>query len=79
VLKSHKYFRNLFLNFLVKAINFRAYFRQKNFPDGICPKIYLGQDPDPEPDPDPDVFESGIRIRIRSKIVRIRNTGDNKP
>jgi hypothetical protein len=36
----------------------------------ICPKIYIGQDPDPEPDP--DVFES--RIRIRSEIVRIRNT-----
>jgi hypothetical protein len=31
------------------------------------PKIYLGQDPHP------DVFES--RMRIRSKIVRIRNTG----
>jgi hypothetical protein len=25
-------------------------------------------------DPDPEVFESRIRIRIRSKIVRIRNT-----
>jgi hypothetical protein len=44
------------------------------------PTIYLGQDPDPDPeldpdpdmDPDPDIFKS--RIRIRSKIVRIRNT-----
>jgi hypothetical protein len=35
-------------------------------------KIYLGQDPDPDLEPDPDVFKS--RIRIRSKIVRIRNT-----
>jgi hypothetical protein len=29
---------------------------------------------DPDPDPDPDVFKSWIRIRILSKIVRIRNT-----
>jgi hypothetical protein len=49
------------------TILFRAYFRQKNFAEEILPKINLGQDPDP------DVFES--RIRIRSKIVRIRKTG----
>jgi hypothetical protein len=45
-------------------ILFRAYFSQKKFPGETWSKIYLGQDP--------DVFES--RIRIRSKIVRIRNT-----
>jgi hypothetical protein len=44
----------------------RAYFRQK-FPE-TWPKICLGQDPDL------DVFE--IRIRIRSKNIRIRNTAN---
>jgi hypothetical protein len=48
-------------------ILFRAYFREKKILEKSWPKIYLGQDPDP------DVFES--RIRIRSKVVRIRNTG----
>jgi hypothetical protein len=36
----------------------------------IWPKIYLGQDPELEP----DVFKS--RIQIRSKIAKIRNTGN---
>jgi hypothetical protein len=39
----------------------------KKFPEENWPKIYL------TPDPEPDVFES--RIRIRSKIFRIHNTG----
>jgi hypothetical protein len=70
VCKRHKYFRNLcLLTFWFMTIPFRAYFCQKQFQKLFWPKIYLGQDPDT----DPDVFES--RIRIRSKIVRIRNTG----
>jgi hypothetical protein len=55
-----------------KPVPFYIYFHQKNFGKKCWPKIYLGQDLDPEPDPDPDVFKN--RIRIRSKIVRIRNT-----
>jgi hypothetical protein len=50
---------------------FRAYFRQKKFPEETWLKTYLGLDPD-QPYPDPDVFK--CRVRIRSKIVRIRNT-----
>jgi hypothetical protein len=41
----------------------------KNVHEKSWPNIYLGQDPEP----DRDVFKS--RIRIRSKLVRIRNTG----
>jgi hypothetical protein len=48
-------------------ILFKAYFGKKNSEE-VCPKIYTGKDPDP----DPDVFK--CRIRIRSKIFRIRNT-----
>jgi hypothetical protein len=35
-------------------------------------QIYVGHDPELDPEPDPHVFKSPIRIR--SKIVRIRNT-----
>jgi hypothetical protein len=66
--KSYKYFKNLCCyTFWFINILFRAYFREKNFQT----KFYSGQDPDP------DVFES--RIRIRSKIVRIRNTCGKMP
>jgi hypothetical protein len=67
--KSHKYFRNLGLTFWIMNIQ---YFLEHIFILKISGKIYVDQDPDPEPEPDPDVFER--RIRIRSKIVRIRNT-----
>jgi hypothetical protein len=50
-------------------IRFRACFHiLKKFYKKSCLKICLGQDPDP------DVLKSRIRILIRSKIVRIRNT-----
>jgi hypothetical protein len=53
-------------------ILFKAYFGQTKILKKFVRKIHIGKDPDPEPDPHPDVFKS--RIRIRSKIVRIRNT-----
>jgi hypothetical protein len=59
------------LNFLVHKYTFESIFRPKKISEEVCPKIYIGKDPDL--DPDPDVFKS--RIRIQSKIVRIRNTG----
>jgi hypothetical protein len=65
VCKSHKY---CCLTFCLMNILFRAYFGPKKSRRKLS-KISLGQDPDP------DVFKS--RIRIRSKIVRIRNTGKN--
>jgi hypothetical protein len=46
-------------------ILFIAYFHQKKFQKKVSRKFI-------RKDPDPDVFKS--RIRIRSKIVRIRNT-----
>jgi hypothetical protein len=71
VCKSHKYSRiTCCLSFWFMNILFKAYFGQKNLSEEVCQKIYIGKDPDP--DPDPDVFKS--RIRIRSKIVWIRNT-----
>jgi hypothetical protein len=57
----------MLLNFLVYAYNFLSIFPLKNFLEETWPKIYFGQDLDQ------DVFKS--RIRIRSKIGRIRNTG----
>jgi hypothetical protein len=63
---------SLLFNFLVHEDTFWSICSSKNFREKSLPKIYLGQDTDPELDPDPDVFKS--RIRIRSKIVRIRNT-----
>jgi hypothetical protein len=62
----------MLLNFLVHEDTFYSIFSSKNISEKNWPKIYLGQDPDPDPEPDPDFFES--RIRIRTKIVRIRNT-----
>jgi hypothetical protein len=60
----------MLLNFLVHEYTFESIFRQKKNSEEVCLKIYIGKDP--------DVFKSRIwiRIRIRSKIVRIRNTGD---
>jgi hypothetical protein len=74
VCKSYKYFRNpCWFNFLDhENILFRAYFYQINSRKKLA-EIYLGQDPYMDSDPDPEIFKS--RIRIRSKIVRIRNTG----
>jgi hypothetical protein len=62
--KSYKYFKNLccYIFWFINIL-FRAYFPEKNF----LTKFYSGKDTDP------DVFHS--RIRIRSKIVRNRNTG----
>jgi hypothetical protein len=57
---------SLLLNFLVHEYIFREYFHQKNFPEETWPKIFVGQDPDS------NVYKS--RIRIRSKIIWIRNT-----
>jgi hypothetical protein len=60
---------------LLKAYRYFCY--KKNFRRNFA-EIYLVQNPDPGPEPDPDtgVFES--RIRIRSKVVRIRNTEFNQ-
>jgi hypothetical protein len=57
----------MLLNFLLHLHTFKSIFMPKQFPEETWPKIYLDQDPDP------DVLKS--RIRILSKIVRIRNTG----
>jgi hypothetical protein len=70
VCKSHNTLRNPYCfngTFWFTNILFRAYFRHKNFQKKLGRKLFLVQDPDS----DPDVFKS--RIRIRSKIVRIRN------
>jgi hypothetical protein len=68
VCKSHKFFKiTCCLTFWFMNILFIAYFGQKKIFEEVCPKIYIGKDLDP------DVFKS--RIRIRSKIVQIRNTG----
>jgi hypothetical protein len=56
----------MLLNFLVHEYLKKKTFRPKKISEEVCLKIYIGKDPDP------DVFKS--RIRIRSKIVRIRNT-----
>jgi hypothetical protein len=65
---------SLFLNFLSYDYTFSSTFPPKKFSEEIWPKSFKGQDPnqDRDPVPDSDVFES--RIRIRSKIVLIRNT-----
>jgi hypothetical protein len=67
---------SLLLNFLIDKyrywapvpVLFRA-FSAKNISRRKLQKFYLV--------PDPDVFESQIRIRIRSKIVRIRNAASS--
>jgi hypothetical protein len=64
----------MFLTFLVHEYTgtFKSIFPpNKIFKRNLAKNLrYLAQDPDPEPDT--DVFKSGTRIR--SKIVRIRNT-----
>jgi hypothetical protein len=72
VIKTQNPKESLLFHFLVHEYTFKGIFSPKNFRKKIC----LGQDPDPVLDnyPDPDVLKSRIRIRIRSKIVRVRNT-----
>jgi hypothetical protein len=66
--KSHKYLGNLcFLSFWVMNILFRANFPQKIYEKKFDKKLFRSGSGS-----GPDVFE--MRIRIRSKIVQIRNT-----
>jgi hypothetical protein len=64
------------LNFLVHEYTFYSIYPPKKLPEETWSKIYLGQDldPDPELELDPDVFKR--RIRIRSKLVLMRNNAN---
>jgi hypothetical protein len=68
--KSLKYVWNLCcLTYWSMKILFRAYIDLKNFQKKVGRTFIFGQDPDPEP----YVFESRIRIQIRSKIDSCAN------